>query len=147
MEETKECPSCHVANPVTRVTCQVCHAKLTGKNPMEGAEIPPLEIPVKEKKVRKQRGSRRQRKIRQPQTPKEPVSEETLLGKDLPDKPARKKRQRKPKSLPMQYFALAGQTLVPIFINLQVKPMKNKDLKLEGRSLLSLWNRNKGLLK
>lgn len=139
MDDTKECPSCGIVNPVSRVTCHECHTKLTGKNPFEWKE--PDLIPVEERA----KGTRRQRKIRKPRTPKEPIQE---TKEETPPEPhIRKKRQTKPKSLSMQYFALAGQTLVPILINLQVKPMKKKDLQLEGKSLISLWNRNKTLLK
>ena len=142
--EEKECPSCKTLNPVTRVTCQSCHAKLTGKNPFEGKQEVNAD-PNSNPSGEKTNGTRRQRKIRKPRTPKEPSPE---IIEETPPKPhIRKKRQTKPKSLSMQYFALAGQTLVPILINLQVKPINKKDLTPEGKSLVSLWNRNKTLLK
>lgn len=158
-EETKECPSCHLLNPVTRVTCQVCHAKMSGKNPFEGGTIAvdsissPDAYPPKKKRGRKPKIV----KERKPRTPKDSseieIAPKTYVSvsksptKEVPsEKPTRKKRQRKPKSFPIQYFALVGNVLLPISISIQMKPMKKKDVEGGGQNLITLWNRNKSLL-
>jgi len=153
MEEERNCPSCGVANPVTRVTCQVCHSKLIGKiNPFQAGvptDTPTASEVVLEKKVvreKKKRGRKpkTEQKTRKPRTPKEPAQES---AEPKPESPVKRKRHRKPKSVPMQYFALAGQALVPVVINLQVRPIRTKEIKAEAKALVTLWNRNKNLLK
>ena len=138
-EAIKKCLSCGVENPVSRVTCQVCHAKLTGLNPLEDTK-PELPETPKKKRGRKPKIV----KTPKPRTPKEPIPE----SKEPTEKPTiKRKRHKKSKLVPIQYFALAGKQLIPISISLSMKPMKKKNIEIEGQNLISLWNRNKGLLQ
>lgn len=138
----------HSGESKSRVTCEVCHAKLRpkikkekvkieNKNPFEetssGAETSLSPAAEPEKKPRK---------TRQAKVKKEPSEE----SKDE-SAPPKRKRHRKTKVVAIEYFALAGENLLPVSVNIQIKPLKKKDINIEGQNLISLWNRNKSLLK
>lgn len=146
MEENKDvilCPGCGVENPKSRVTCEICHAKLYVKKPKQKeveslnpfTENPAIEKPPEPEK--------KPRKKRQPKIKKESSGN----PKDESPAPSKRKRHKKVKSQFIEYFALARNGLLPVSINIQVKPLKKKQISIKGQNLISLWNRNKSLLK
>ena len=118
----KQCPKCGVTNPPSRATCQACHTMLGGPitlNPLESAA---------------------------PTTPRQRV-----LNKKSPAKikePVTQKKRRKSSPLGpatgTRMFILDGNKLRTVFVRVSVA--KCKPLESEKR-LISLWNRNKGLIK
>ena len=118
----KQCPKCGVTNPPSRATCQACHTMLGGPitlNPLESSA---------------------------PTTSRQRVPKKTSPAKIK--EPTTQKKKRKPSALGpatgTRMFILDGNKLRTVFVRVSVA--KCKPLESEKR-LITLWNRNKALIK
>jgi hypothetical protein len=132
--DIRKCPECGVENPVSRATCQVCHAPMMGKKDQKGSVDPfvdktsPVTEPQKEKKPRGR-----------PKT--------DIPIKDKKEEPPKAKRRarRKSKISEPTFLILQDGKLQVVNIRIAVKAIKPKEVRGVERNLITIWNRNKDL--
>ena len=132
------CPECGEVNSTSRVTCTKCHSKLRQSVTPQPPEDPPEVESPPETKLKKQRKPRKA-KVTPPKDQDE--TKETDGPKDQPK--IVRRRRRKKESL-SELFLLTDGKLIPVSNIITSKKTRPSP---QGKLLVSLWNRNKGLLK
>ena len=138
-----KCPACGADNPRNRLTCQVCSEALSPGSPKrfsqagEKKEEPPKELPKK---------TRKKKEVKTETTNETPPD---MSKSNAPTKSRKPRKRRHPTdSTPQFFLLLEGGKLKAVKINWGVTvPLRRKDLPKDARNLLSLWNRNKDIIK
>ncbi len=174
MKDTITCPSCNAENPKNRLTCQVCHDPLVvskwkgGEKPKKVKEETERGTKVESKVDPKTPSPPPSSKIKpiglitEDFFPPDPITEKqspkdtdlvivpkailTRIPKEAKVLTKRKARRKSHTPIESQYFMLQNGTLIPVQIIQTVRMLKKKAISVQAQALMSLWNRNKGLL-
>jgi hypothetical protein len=161
-----QCPACTAENPKGRVTCVVCHSPLYKGLMKEVPGVAKKEIPKdKQPEAQPRRREKKEPMIVTKEVIKEPITKGMFTDTIplptrplIPDPPKEKPvkeiihRVRSPRKktikppIESQMFVLQGGRLTPVTWNLKLTPVRGKKLVPAARSLIDLWNHNKGLL-
>jgi len=140
MEKTRPCPECGVENPVSSITCQVCHARMDQKKNPKGSPNPFEEETGPDAKDTTEKKTRSRRK-------KEVIPEDKKEEKKVSAPKVKRRAKRKSKIEEPTFFTIQNGKLQAVNVRLAVKIVKPKELMNLERNLISIWNRNKDLLE
>jgi len=141
------CSNCTAMNPRNRLTCEACGERLSpGSTKL-------FDSPAPEKKKRSRTKKEPKMEDTEDSQPSLPLIGTNPAPAELPPPPQPKHRKRTKRHVPTKpedpiFFVLDGSKLKPIKINWGViRPLRRKDISQRARSVLSLYNRSKDLLK
>lgn len=134
------CPQCGVVNDSTRATCVACTSILRRPQVAKDTGPSPFNATPKPKSASKKKA---QRKPRRKNSVPPAAKTEAVPTKDKPPKKRQVRRRRKKVSA-TELFMLVDGKLQPVSVVTVTKKIKPTT---QAKALITLWNRNKGLLK
>ena len=111
MEKTRPCPECGVENPVSSITCQVCHARMDQKKNPKGSPNPFEEETGPDAKDTTEKKTRSRRK-------KEVIPEDKKEEKKVSAPKVKRRAKRKSKIEEPTFFTIQNGKLQAVNVRL-----------------------------